>query len=132
MSLARATSFNGQNCGKILCAFKNCYESMAFPSSHCIWNMDETGITMVQTPNRVIGRRGVKQIERVTSAERRTLVTLAVTIAAIGRYLPPFFIFPRKKFKEYFLNSEPPGCRGVANPSGWINSEHFFQFLQFF
>ncbi|XP_071579717.1 probable ATP-dependent RNA helicase DDX47 [Temnothorax nylanderi] len=35
--------------------------------------MDETGITAVQTPNRVIGRRGVKQVERVTSAERGTL-----------------------------------------------------------
>lgn len=35
----------------------------------CIWNMDETGITTVHTPNRVIGHRGVKQIGRMTSAE---------------------------------------------------------------
>lgn len=99
---------------------------------HCIWNMDETGITTVQTPNRVIGRRGVKQVGRVTSAERGTLVTLAMAVSATGHSLPPFFIFPRKNFKEHFLNGGPPGCTGVANSSGWMNADHFVQFLQFF
>lgn len=101
--------------------------------SHCIWNMDETGITTVQTPNRVIGRREVKQVGRVTSAERGTLVvTLAMAVSATGHSLPPFFIFPRKNFKEHFLNGGPPGCTGVANSSGWMNADHFVQFLQFF
>ncbi|XP_071575280.1 uncharacterized protein [Temnothorax nylanderi] len=98
----------------------------------CIWNMNETGITTVQTPNKVVGRRGVKQIGRVTSAERGTLVTLAMAVLATGYSLPPFFIFPRKTFKEHFLNGGPPGCRGEANPSGWMNAEHFVKFLQFF
>lgn len=74
----------------------------------------------------------MKQIGRVTSAERGTLVTLAMAVSATGRSLPPFFIFPRKNFKEYFLNGGPPGCTGEANQTGWMNAEHFIKFLQFF
>ena len=94
--------------------------------------MDDTGITTVQTPDRVIARRGVKQVGRVTSGERGHLVTLSVAVAASGRSLPPFFIFPRKKFQDHFLNGGSLGCQGDANPSGWMNTEHFVKFLHFF
>ncbi|XP_071646064.1 uncharacterized protein [Temnothorax longispinosus] len=128
-SLACATSFNRTNVERFFALLKSVWDKYRFPI-HCIWNMDETGITTVQTPNRIIGR--VKQIERVTSAERGNLVTLTMAVSAIGQFLPPFFIFPRKHFKEYFLNGGPPGCTGEANPSGWMNAEHFVKFLQFF
>ncbi|XP_071577142.1 uncharacterized protein [Temnothorax nylanderi] len=130
-SLARATSFNRTNVERFFALLRSLMEKHHF-QAHCIWNMDETGITTVQTPNRVIGRRGVKQVGRVTSAERGTLVTLAMAVSATGHFLPPFFIFPRKNFKQHFLNGGPSGCTGVANSSGWMNAEHFVQFLQFF
>lgn len=130
-SLARATSFNRTNVERFFALLKSVMDKYRFPA-HCIWNMDETGITTVQTPNKVIERRGVKQIGRVTSAERGTLVTLAMAVSATGRSLPPFFIFPRKNFKEHFVNGGPPGCTGEANQSGWMNAEHFVKFLQFF
>ena len=31
-----------------------------------IWNMDETGITTLRKPDRIIGRRGTKQIGAIT------------------------------------------------------------------
>lgn len=130
-SLARATSFNKMNVTKFFALLKSVIDRFRF-LAHCIWNMDETGITTVQTPNRVIARRGVKQIGRVTFAERGTLVTLAMAVSATGSSLPPFFIFPRKNFRQHFLNGRPPGCAGVSNPSGWMNTAHFLEFLKFF
>lgn len=38
-----------------------------------IWNVDESGITTVQKPDRIIARRGEKQVSAMTSAERGTL-----------------------------------------------------------
>ncbi|XP_071563109.1 uncharacterized protein [Temnothorax nylanderi] len=128
-SLTRDTSFNRTNVERFFALLKSMLDKYRFPI-HCIWNMDETGITTVQTPNRIIGR--VKQIERVSSAERGNLVTLTMAVSAIGQFLPPFFIFPRKHFKEYFLNGGLPGCTGEANPNGWMNAQHFVKFLQFF
>jgi len=93
--------------------------------------MDETGITAVQTPNRVIGRRGVKN-RASDFCGTRNLVTLAMAVSATERSLPPFLIFLRKNFKEHFINGGPPSCTGEANQSGWMNAEHFVKFLQFF
>jgi hypothetical protein len=72
--------------------------------------MDETGVTTVQTPERVIARRGF--------AERGKLVTLDLAVSATGNTVPPFFIFPRVNFRAYFLNGASAGSEGDANPTG--------------
>ena len=92
--------------------------------------MDETGVITVRKPDRIIGRRGTKQIGAITSTERGTLITVVGTISASRNSIPPYFIFPRVIFQRHFLNGGPPGSKGGANPSGWMTEEHFFYFLK--
>ena len=94
--------------------------------------MDETGVTTVRKPDRIIGRRGTKQIGAITSAERGTLITVVGTISASGNSIPPYVIFPRAKFQRHFLNGAAPGSKGGANPSRWMIEEHFLDFLKHF
>ena len=44
---------------------------------------------------------------------------------AVGHYIPPMFIFPRKRMKPELLEKVPEGSIGGANPTVWINSELF-------
>ncbi|XP_066950693.1 uncharacterized protein [Macrobrachium rosenbergii] len=97
-----------------------------------IWNMDETGVTTVQKPVKVVARKGSKQIGKMTSAERGTLVTVAIAVSAIGNAVPPFFVFPRVHFRDHFLTNGPPGSSGAANPSGWMKESNFLEFLKHF
>lgn len=62
--------------------------------AHVIWNMDVTGVTTIHSPNRVVARRGYKQVGSIVSAERGTLVTMACAMSSIGNNIPPFFVFP--------------------------------------
>ncbi|XP_055307136.1 tigger transposable element-derived protein 6-like [Sitodiplosis mosellana] len=130
-SLARATAFNRYNVGEFFSKLKEVCNKYQFPPQN-IYNMDETGVTTVQVPDRVVSRKGMKQVGRIVSAERGTLVTLAVAVSATGNTIPPFFVFPRKKFKNNFLIGGPVGCGGAGNPSGWMNGPQFYEFLGFF
>ena len=66
-------------------------------------NLIFAGVTTVQVPDRIVAAKGQRQIGAVTSAERGTLVTVALAESAQGGIIPPFIIFPRKRFQPHFL-----------------------------
>ena len=94
--------------------------------------MDETGVTTVQKPRRVVSSKGKRQVGATSSQERGELSTLCCCVNAGGNHIPPFFIFPRVHMKDSFLNGVPPGTKGVAVKTGYMNGEIFAeQYLPF-
>lgn len=92
---------------------------------HNIFNVDETGVTTVQTPGKVLATTGVKQVGALSSYQRGTLVILCVAVNAIGNMLPSMFVFPRKRCLEMFCKYGPIGCVSVGCKSGWMQGEEF-------
>ncbi len=97
-----------------------------------IWNADETGITTVLKPNKIVPTTEAKQGGMLVSAERGTLVTGCAAVSAVGQSLPPFFVFPRVTFHGHFLKGAPVGSAGTAHKSGWMMEENFPKFLNHF
>lgn len=100
-----------------------------FPPNR-IHNVDETGVTTVQTPKQVVAEKGKKQVGAITSAERGELVTVVCAINATGNAVPPMFIFPRVRYRDHFITGAPPGSIGSSTRSGWINEDTFAEFLE--
>ncbi|XP_065319224.1 uncharacterized protein LOC135927197 [Gordionus sp. m RMFG-2023] len=94
--------------------------------------MDETGLTTVQKPAKVLAMKGQKQVGAITSGERGTLMTLAIAVNALGNLIPPMFIYPRKKYYDHFLRDGPLGAIGISNGSGWMLEDDFLIFLNHF
>ncbi|XP_050324423.1 uncharacterized protein LOC126755721 [Bactrocera neohumeralis] len=95
--------------------------------------MDETGCPTVPTkPVKTIARKGQKQVGSSTSAEKGTNVSLALAVSASGQSIPPFFLFPRVNMKEIFMTHASHGAVGVANGSGYLNSDVLPQFMRHF
>ncbi|GBP27162.1 hypothetical protein EVAR_15935_1 [Eumeta japonica] len=41
-------------------------------------------------------------------------------------------VFPRKQFKSFMLNGTPVGTLGLAQPTGWMNSDLFPEVMKYF
>ena len=62
-----------------------------------IYNVDESGITTVQKPGKIIDRRAKKQVGSLTSAERRFTTAVVCCVSAAGNYIPPMMIYKRRR-----------------------------------
>ena len=86
-SLLRVVGFNKASVMKFFDLLKSELEKHSY-SGDRIWNVDETGITTVQVPGKVLAQKGQKQVGRVTSAERGECMTAVCAVNAAGTYAP--------------------------------------------
>ena len=130
-SLSRATSFNRTNVEEFFTKYKEILQRYNLTASR-IWNVDETGVTTVQKPKKIVAQRGSKQVGAVTSAERGVLVTVAAAANALGNHIPCMFVFPRIRYNDIFIKNGPPEAIGAGNSSGWMSEREFLIFLDHF
>ena len=83
-----------------------------------IFNVDETGVTTVQSPKQVLAATCTNQINSITSRKHGELVTLVCCISATGNSISPAFIFPQINYKNHCVRDGPTGSIGTSNKSG--------------
>ena len=131
-SAARARAFNEVSVSAFFDILEKLQDEKKFTPDR-IFNVDETGIyTVPNKPSRIIAPKGKKQVGCLSSAERGQLVTAKICMSAAGEFVPPRFIFPRKRKKDELMNNAPPGAIAVPHDSGWMQSELFVKWFQHF
>ena len=98
-----------------------------------IYNCDESGVTVVFKPNKVVAELGKRNVYAISAAERGKTHTVLSCVSASGFMLPPMMVYPRKtcvpdKFKEGAI----PNTLFGNSESGWINSKLFLEWFAFF
>ena len=97
-----------------------------------IYNIDETGITVVHKPGKVFSELGRKHVYSLTSGERGKTHTVVVCTSASGNALP-LMIYPRKKaVPDHMKVGAVPGTLFMTSANGWINQDIYMEWFKFF
>jgi len=123
-SLSRAVGFNMPKVSQFFDVYGDLLKSHTFVPSR-VWNMDETGVSTVQRPAKIVATKGIRTVGKMTSGERSTTVTVICAFSAAGSYLPPMFIYSWKRMLAQLLAGAPPQSIGCRSDSGWTDATLF-------
>ena len=93
-----------------------------------IWNIDETGIVMEHSPSNVLCLKGYTP-QAITSNRGKNVTIIAAGNAA-GTRIPPYYVFPGKRWNDDLMTDSCPGSSGYMTESGWSNSNVFMDYLE--
>lgn len=130
-SIGRAVGFNIVQVGIFYDLLEQAYQEHSYDPSN-IWNVDETGLVNVHRPSKIIGKKGQRQVGKITSGEKGKTITAVCAFNATGAYMAPMLIFPRVNMNDRLLRGAPAGTIGAASKSGWIDSALFQKWFQHF
>lgn len=130
-SIHRITAFNKTEVHRFYQLLEEIMARFKFQPKN-IYNCDETGISTVQEPGKVLATKGQKRVGSITSWERGKNVTLLCAMSAAGGYVPPMFIFPRKRMTPTLEKGGLAGAIYRCSDSGWINEDLFLGWLEHF
>ncbi|CAK1597581.1 unnamed protein product [Parnassius mnemosyne] len=130
-SINRISAFNAIEVNLFFDQLKTIQTKYNIPG-HRIFNIDETGFSTVQKNYKILAPKGLKQIAKATSGERGVTTTVVCAVSASGIYVPPMFIFKRKRMSELLLKGCNSDMIATVSDSGWINESIFLDYLRHF
>ncbi|XP_031335324.1 tigger transposable element-derived protein 6-like [Photinus pyralis] len=130
-SVNRVTAFNKLEVGKFYENLNKVMERYKFSPTR-IFNADETGITTVQRPGKIYAEKGQKRVGYLTSWEKGKTTTAMCAFSATGVYVPPMFIYARKRMADHLNSNGPPGAIYRCSDNGWITEDLFVDWLKHF
>ena len=128
MSLARAIAFNRVNVEVFFKAYVEAVERHSFMPAR-IFNLDESGLSTVMKPCKVVCERG-RPVASQVARERGNHMTFVGIINAAGHGFPPVFIIARKKMNADFLRGTIAGTTVLLQSNGWMDHERFVETLK--
>ncbi|XP_064077656.1 uncharacterized protein LOC135195324 [Macrobrachium nipponense] len=128
MSLSRAIAFNRVNVEVFFKAYVEAVERHSFMPAR-IFNLDESGLSTVMKPCKVVCERG-RPVASQVARERGNHMTFVGIVNAAGHGFPPVFIIARKKMNADFQRGTTPGTTVLLQANGWMDHERFVQTLE--
>lgn len=130
-SINRITAFNKTEVQMFFNNLEALQTKHHFDASR-IYNVDETSISNVQRNSRILAPKGQKQVGMAVSGERGSTTTVVCAFSASGKYIPPFFIFKRKRMNPQLLRGGNANMVAAVSDSGWINENLFVDWVHHF
>ena len=97
-----------------------------------IFNADETGVSIVHKPGKVVAELGQQNVYAVTAAEHGKTHTILSCVSASGYALPPMVYSRKKAVPDHLREGAIPNTLFRCSETGWINKDLYLEWFQFF
>jgi len=97
-------------------------------NSHSIFNVDETGKSTEHNPPKILCQKNTN-VQTITSP-RSSNVTIIGCGNASGNFIPPYYIFPGKRWSADFLKGHHMVQVEACTDYGWSNMFTFQNYLE--
>lgn len=129
--MARNCGFTRENVQIFLENLQEIMERYHFDPSR-IFNLDETGLSTVLQPPKVIASKKSKQVGKCVTAERGESITICAFVNAAGESFPPVYLFPRKRNHPEYMDGCLEGSVAFFNEKGYMDAAIFVKTLEHF
>jgi len=113
-SMVRITGFNKVQVDKFFNLLREVMSKNEF-RAHQIFNTDESGITTVQKPGKILAKRGLK---RAVSYEKGMTTTIVCAMSPIAVHVPSVMLFCRKNMNARLMKGALPVLRAMHQQMG--------------
>jgi DDE superfamily endonuclease len=97
-----------------------------------IWNMDETGFIIVPCLQKVIAKKGARQVHKVAQGNSHDHISVVPTISAAGTYIPHLIIYKGSRAILGLLEGAPAGTVMGFTDSGYMRESLFQMYIEHF
>ena len=95
-----------------------------------IWNCDETAFATDTASNKILARRGAKQVHEVGGGSGREHITVLGCGSASGERLPPYVVYKGKNLWTTWTKGGSAGALYTVSESGWMERPHFLEWFK--
>ena len=101
----------------------NIFDAPDLPSR--LWNADETGFCTSVASQKVLSKKGSKDVHEVSGGSGREFHTILAAGAADGEQLPPFILYKGVNLYARWTSDGPEGAIYGVSKSGWMEAKNF-------
>lgn len=94
-----------------------------------IFNCDETAIYLAPKGNKVLAKKGDKNVYQKSHNSEKENVTFLLNVSAAGEIAPPMIIYRYERILGDVARSMPNNWGIGLSESGWMNSATFFEYI---
>ena len=95
-----------------------------------LWNADETGFCTAVASQRVLAKRGAKDVHETAGGSGRDYITVLGVGAADGTRLPPYILYKGCNIFLRWTGGGPAGSLYGVSKSGWMEADNFISWFK--
>ena len=95
-----------------------------------LWNADETGFCTSMACNKVLAKKGTREVHETSGGSGREYFTVLGAGAADGTRLPPFILYKGCNLYLRWTTGGPAGTVYGVSDSGWMEGSNFQQWFE--